>query len=53
MIRVPTVSAERETQGLAPFEEFVDLLAELYPQLHAGLQLERFDGFGLVYTWAS
>ncbi len=51
MIRIPTVSAEREERGDAPFTEFVDLLAELYPLLHEHLPCERIGEFGLVYTW--
>jgi len=51
MIRIPTVSAEREEGGGAPFTEFVRLLAELYPLLHEQLPCERFGEFGLVYTW--
>ncbi len=51
MIRLPTVSAEREERGLAPFEAFVDLLAELYPLVHAHLERERFTDVGLLYRW--
>ena len=47
------MSAERAERGGAPFEEFIKLLAELYPRLHAELELERFGEFGLVYSWAS
>jgi carboxypeptidase PM20D1 len=52
MIRVPTVSAERDATGDAPFEEFIALLAELYPLVHAQLPCERI-GDGLVYTWTA
>ncbi|WP_345750812.1 M20/M25/M40 family metallo-hydrolase [Microbacterium rhizophilus] len=51
MIRIPTVSAERETRGSAPFEEFTDLLAELYPRMHAALERERITDLGLLYRW--
>lgn len=34
MIRIPTVSAELDERGSAPFEEFVALIAELYPLTH-------------------
>ena len=37
MIRIPTVSAEREERGDDPFAEFIQLLAELYPLLHEHL----------------
>ncbi|MEU4016915.1 M20/M25/M40 family metallo-hydrolase [Microbacterium sp. NPDC028030] len=52
MIRIPTVSAELEQRGSAPFEEFVALIAELYPLVHEGLTLERHTEFGLLFHWA-
>ncbi|WP_282852552.1 M20/M25/M40 family metallo-hydrolase [Gulosibacter sediminis] len=51
MIQVPTVSAELDARGREPFEAFVDLLAELYPRIHASLELERITDFGLLYRW--
>ena len=53
MIQVPTVSAEAEARGPAPFEAFVALLAELYPLVHARLELERIGDLGLLYRWDS
>ncbi|WP_251438927.1 M20/M25/M40 family metallo-hydrolase [Microbacterium sp. USTB-Y] len=52
MIQLPTVSAELKTRGTAPFEDFVALLAELYPRVHSDLVLERHTEFGLLYRWA-
>src|SRR5918995_6670914 len=52
MIRLPTVSAELDARGIQPFEEFVALLAELYPLVHARLELERITEFGLLFRWA-
>jgi carboxypeptidase PM20D1 len=52
MIRLPTVSAELATLGAQPFEDFVALLAELYPLVHEHLELERITDFGLLYRWA-
>ncbi|WP_136036804.1 M20/M25/M40 family metallo-hydrolase, partial [Microbacterium sp. K35] len=52
MIRLPTVSAELDERGLAPFEEFAALLAELYPRTHAELTLERHTDLGLLFHWA-
>ena len=52
MIQLPTVSAELDERGTAPFEEFVALLAELYPRVHATLTLERHTEFGLLFRWA-
>lgn len=51
MIQVPTVSAELDARGPEPFEEFVTLLAELYPRIHAELDCERVTDFGLLYRW--
>ncbi len=52
MIQIPTVSAEREERGSAPFDAFADLLAELYPRIHAELTRERITDAGLLYRWA-
>ena len=53
MIRVPTVSrTERELQDAEAFARFPELLAELYPRVHAALELERVDPHGLLYRWA-
>jgi carboxypeptidase PM20D1 len=51
MIQLPTVSAELDERGPAPFEEFVALLAELYPRVHATLTRERHTEFGLLFHW--
>ncbi len=51
MIQLPTVSAERETRGIAPFDAFVDLLAELYPLVHERLERERHTDVGLLFRW--
>lgn len=51
MIRVPTVSAGADASG-EPFEEFVALLADLYPLVHAHLACERIGGLGLVFSWS-
>ena len=53
MIRLPTVSAELDERGTAPFEEFVALLEELYPRIHRWLKRERITDFGLLYRWRS
>jgi len=52
MIQLPTVSAELDERGSAPFEDFVALIAELYPRVHAELTLERHTDFGLLFHWA-
>lgn len=51
LIRLPTVSAERDATGPAPFDELTDLLARLYPLVHTRLELERHTGYGLLYRW--
>jgi carboxypeptidase PM20D1 len=51
MIRLPTVSAELEERGTAPFEAFVGLIAEQYPLVHEKLALERHTAFGLLFHW--
>ncbi|MGZ8803973.1 MAG: M20/M25/M40 family metallo-hydrolase [Microbacterium sp.] len=51
MIRLPTVSAELAERGPRPFEDFVALLAELYPLVHTHLSLERITEFGLLFRW--
>jgi carboxypeptidase PM20D1 len=51
MIALPTVSAELESRGREPFEDFVALLADLYPLVHAHLSLERITDFGLLFRW--
>lgn len=51
LIRLPTVSAELEERGTAPFEELFALLGELYPRTHAALDLERHGQLGLLFRW--
>jgi carboxypeptidase PM20D1 len=52
LIRVPTVSRDdSDLQDAAAFARFPELLAELYPRIHAGLELEHLDGPGLLYRW--
>lgn len=52
LIRVPTVSRDdRDMQDAAAFTRFPDLLAELYPRIHAALELEHLAGPGLLYRW--
>lgn len=51
MIQVATVSAEIAERGLAPFEEFVELLEELYPNVHRRLDRERITELGLLFHW--
>jgi len=52
MIQLPTVSAELDSRGAQPFEDFAILLAELYPFVHENLERERVTEFGLLFRWA-
>ena len=51
MIRLPTVSAERDQRGHEPFDAFGDLLVELYPLVHAQLEREWIGELGILYRW--
>lgn len=51
MIELPTVSAEVAERGMRPFEDFIALLPELYPLVHARLERERITDIGLLYRW--
>ena len=52
MIQLPTVSAELDSRGAQPFDDFATLLAELYPLVHENLELERITAIGLLFRWA-
>ena len=51
MIQLPTVSADLDSRGRKPFEDFVALIAEQYPLVHANLAFERHTEFGLLFHW--
>lgn len=52
LIRVPTVSrGDTELQDDAAFARFPELLGELFPRVHAALDLERVGDVGLLYRW--
>ncbi|MBN9184978.1 MAG: M20/M25/M40 family metallo-hydrolase [Microbacterium sp.] len=51
MIQLPTVSAELAQRGMAPFDDFVALIAELYPLAHEHLDLEHHTELGLLFRW--
>jgi len=51
LIRIPTVSAELEQRGMAPFDELIALLHELYPLTHERLELTRHTDLGLLFRW--
>ncbi|MEQ6898968.1 M20/M25/M40 family metallo-hydrolase [Microbacterium sp. KR10-403] len=51
LIRIPTVSAELERRGMAPFDELIALLRELYPLTHEHLELTTHTDLGLLFRW--
>jgi carboxypeptidase PM20D1 len=52
LLRIPTVSrAVVDEQDDAAFASFRATLTELYPRLHAALDLEVFDDGSLLYRW--
>jgi len=51
LVQVPTVSAELDQRGHEPFDRLIALLAELYPLVHAELELTRHTDLGLLYRW--
>jgi carboxypeptidase PM20D1 len=53
MIQLETVSAELDHRGPTAFDDFITLLAELYPLIHEHLALERITDFGLLFHWRS
>lgn len=53
MIQLPTVSAELEARGQAPFDAFIRLLEELYPLVHQHLGREHVTDFGYLFHWAA
>ena len=54
LISCRTVSSpDPEGADAREFARFAELLAELYPRVHAELELERVNGGGLLYRWAA
>ena len=51
MVQLPTVSAELDRRGLADFDRFRELLAELYPLVHERLAFEQVTELGLLFHW--
>ncbi|UNK70272.1 M20/M25/M40 family metallo-hydrolase [Microbacterium sp. H1-D42] len=51
MIQLPTVSAELQQRGHAPFAAFERLIAEQYPLVHEHLALEKHTDYGLLFHW--
>lgn len=52
LLRIPTVSrADLTAQDDAAFERFRATLSELYPRLHAALELDVLEDGSLLYRW--
>src|SRR4029453_2633715 len=51
MVQLPTVSAELDHRGLADFDRFRELIAELYPLVHEHLASEQVTSLGLLFHW--
>lgn len=51
MIQVPTVSAEASERGPLPFQQFRELITELYPLMTSTLEFEQVTEIGLLYRW--
>ncbi|HEY9366097.1 MAG TPA: M20/M25/M40 family metallo-hydrolase [Agromyces sp.] len=51
MVQLPTVSAELAERGLADFDRFRALIAELYPLVHEHLAFEQVTELGLLFHW--
>lgn len=51
MIRIPTISAERDRTGLQPFADFESLIARQYPLVHQQLHQEKIGDLGLIFRW--
>jgi carboxypeptidase PM20D1 len=51
MIQLPTVSAELGERGLGDWRAFRELVAEEYPNIASGLELEQVGDLGLLYRW--
>ncbi|SIO25543.1 M20/M25/M40 family metallo-hydrolase [Agromyces cerinus] len=51
MVQLPTVSAELAERGLADFDRFRALIAELYPLVHEHLGFEQVTELGLLFHW--
>lgn len=51
LIQVETVSAELSERGMKPFNDFMELLKELYPLTHKHLEREKITDLGFLYRW--
>lgn len=52
LVRFPTVSSsDSGAADSAQFEAFIDALSRLYPRVHAQLESERINTYGLLFRW--
>ena len=53
LVQIPTVVSLNEADtDWAPFELFIDTLAQLYPLIHATLERELVDSHSVLFRWA-
>lgn len=50
-ISFPTVVFDDGTYDAGAFDGLAAMLVQRYPRLHADLRLEKFNEYGLLYTW--
>jgi carboxypeptidase PM20D1 len=51
-LRIPTISHSTDIEpDAAAFEQFIALLAQRFPRVHAAMSPQRVAGFSLLYTW--
>lgn len=52
LVRIPTISRlDIAETDWAPFREFIERIAVLYPGIHSTLERELVDEFSLLYRW--
>lgn len=51
VIKIKTISSDRESFDPKPFEQLHQTLRDFYPKLHENLELEIVSNATLLYTW--
>ena len=51
LVQLPTVSAQIESIGHAPFEKLIETLRDFYPLIHQTLTCERITDLGWLFRW--
>lgn len=51
-LRIPTISQPAPTpENMRPFVNFKDYLTEAYPNIHAAMQTDTVNTYGLLFRW--